>query len=81
LLPRGKAQGEHYRAERLAESASSIRPLAPISRPIATCSSVPRNHDARNGGVRRAHHLRHQDELLDVDKYLLKLGAFRTNRG
>ena len=78
LLPRGKAQGEHYRAERFAgirivDTALDIADIAPDCDLFVGAGGTMTREMAVLGVPTISVY---QDELLDVDKYLLELGAF-----
>lgn len=78
LLPRGKAQGEHYRAPRFAgirivDTALDIADIAPDCDLFVGAGGTMTREMAVLGVPTISVY---QDALLDVDRYLLELGAF-----
>lgn len=78
LLPRGKAQGAHYRAEafggiRIVDTALDIADIAPDCDLFVGAGGTMTREMAVLGIPTISVY---QDELLDVDRYLLREGAF-----
>jgi len=78
LLPRGKAQGEHYRAPafsgiRIVDTAMDIEEIAPDCDLFVGAGGTMTREMAVLGIPTISVY---QDELLDVDRFLLQEGAF-----
>lgn len=83
LLPRGKAQGEHYRDPRFAgidivDTAMDIADIAPDCDLFVGAGGTMTREMAVLGIPTISVY---QDELLDVDRYLLDVGAFLHRPG
>lgn len=83
LLPRGKAQGEHYRAERfngirIVDTALDIADIA-LDCDLFVGAGGTMTREMAVLGVPTISV--YQDALLDVDKYLLDVGAFSHQPG